>query len=211
MITTKVCGVCRPRDATAAVAAGADAVGVILAPAGRQVSIEEAEAIFAVVPADVARVAVFVDADPEFVREATERLSLDYVQFHGDESPADCEAAPAPVIKAFKVGSGFDAAVVEPYRRVIAFVMLDADVPGKAGGTGEPFDWEAVAPQLQGMPVIVAGGLHAENVAKAIDILRPACVDVSGGVEARPREKDPEKLRAFCDAVRAANDKERTR
>ena len=210
-ITTKVCGVCRAQDARAAVAAGADAVGVILAPSKRQVSLDEAEAIFAAVAPDVARVGVFVDAEPAFVTDAADRLGLDYVQFHGSETPAVCAAARVPVIKAFKVGPSFRADEVDPYRRVIAFALFDALVADEDGGSGVSFDWDAIAPLPRGMPVIVAGGLDASNVAGAIAALHPASVDVSSGVEARLREKDPDKLRAFCDAVRVANDKESAR
>ena len=207
-ITTKVCGVCRPQDARDAVAAGADAIGVILAPSRRQVTLEEAEAIFTEVSPGVARVGVFVDADPAFIEEAATRLGLDYVQFHGSETPELCATASTPVIKAFKVGRTFQAADVDPYRRVVAYALLDTLVEGADGGSGLTFDWGAVGPLPAGVPVIAAGGLDPGNVASAIAALHPAAVDVSSGVEVRLREKDPDKLRAFCEAVRAANHKE---
>ena len=209
--TIKVCGVCRPEDAREAVRAGADAIGVVLAPSRRQVTLDEAEAVMARVPGGVMRVAVFVDADPAFVAEAVRRLRLDRVQFHGSESPEQCEAAAAPVVKVLRVAPGFDPSAAEAYRGSVAALLLDTFVTGQDGGSGRAFDWEAVVPLPQGAPVMVAGGLTAETVAEAIRILHPAGVDVSSGVEARLGEKDPEKLRAFCEAVRAADEEENAR
>jgi phosphoribosylanthranilate isomerase len=205
MTLIKICGVCRAQDAAVAVAAGADAVGVVLAPGRRRLSLDEAEDALAAVPARVARVGVFVDADPAFVAEATRRLRLDYAQFHGSETPDACADAPVPVIKAFKVGPEFDAAQIESYEGVIAFALLDTQVDGEHGGAGVVFDWDRVPPLPEDVPVLVAGGLHPGNVAQAIRTLRPAGVDVSSGVEARLREKDPERVREFCAAVRATD------
>ena len=209
--TIKVCGVCRPEDAHAAVLAGADAIGVILASAPRQVSLDEAGAVFEPLPPSVARVGVFVDSGAAFVEEASARLGLDYAQFHGSETPEVCATAPVPVIKAFRIGSGFHAAVVDSYRSVIAFALFDTHVTGTRGGAGVAFAWDSVLPLPGGVPIVVAGGLHAGNVAEAMRTLRPDGVDVSSGVEARLREKDPDKLRAFCEAVRAADREETAR
>ncbi|MDP2233406.1 MAG: N-(5'-phosphoribosyl)anthranilate isomerase, partial [Actinomycetota bacterium] len=143
----KVCGVASAHDAGAAVAAGADAIGVIFAPSPRQVTIEQARAILADVPPPVARVGVFVDADPAFVAAAVARVGLTAVQFHGDESPETCVAAPAPVIKAFAVGAGargpigaavgteFGIDVAEPYRGSVAALLLDTYDSQSSGGT----------------------------------------------------------------------------
>jgi phosphoribosylanthranilate isomerase len=202
----KVCGLCHAQDAEAAVRAGADAVGVIMAESRREVSMEEAHGVMSVVPPFVSRVAVFVDAPEEFVEDAARTLHLSYVQFHGDESPERCAAAPVPVIKMFRVGPGFDPAVMEPYRGAVAAILLDTLVVGVAGGSGRTFAWSRVPPLPDWAPVIVAGGLNAVNVGAAVRALRPYAVDVSSGVEERLRNKDPERMHAFCLAVRSADE-----
>ncbi len=201
----KVCGLTAADDARAAVSAGADALGVILAPSKREVTIGEARDILSYVPPLVARIGVFVDAPDGFVREAIARLSLTAVQFHGSESPTFCGSMPIPVIKAMRVGDSFDPAAIEPYHGSIAAVLLDTLVPGVDGGSGKAFAWERVAAMPAWAPVIVAGGLTPVNVGSAIRALRPFAVDVSSGVEERLRHKDPMKLNAFVAAVRAAD------
>ena len=204
----KVCGITRARDASAAVAAGADALGVVLAPSPRQVTLEQAEAALADVPPFVARVGVFVDADPAFVEEAVSRLGLGAVQYHGSETPEECAAAPAPVIKAFRVSRGFDTAAIERYRGSVAAVLLDAFVPGVAGGTGRTFDWDAARSVPEWAPLVLAGGLHSGNVREAVSRLRPFAVDVSSGVEVSSGVKDHDAIRSFVAAVRAADEEE---
>jgi len=202
----KICGLTRAEDAATAVAAGADALGVVLAPSKRQVTLDQAAAVFADVPPLVARVGVFVDAQADAVWEAVARLGLTAVQFHGDEAPETCAAAPVPVIKALRVGPGFDAADVGRYRGAVAALLLDTYVPGEQGGTGMTFDWDRVAGLLpRDIPVVLAGGLGPDNVAEAVRTLRPYAVDVSSGVEQAPGVKDHARVAAFCDAVRAAD------
>ncbi len=202
----KICGLTRPEDAAAAVSSGADALGVVLAPSKRRVTLEQAAVVFADVPPLVARVGVFVDARADDVWEAVARLGLTAVQFHGDEAPETCEAAPVPVIKALRMGSGSDAADVDRYRGVVAAFLLDTYVAGEQGGTGMAFDWDRVAGVLpRDTPVLLAGGLGPGNVAQAVRTLRPYAVDVSSGVERSPGIKDSAKVAAFCDAVRATD------
>ena len=204
----KVCGVCHSLDAYAAVSAGADAIGVIMAESPRQLSLEEADEVMSVVPPFVSRVAVFVDAPDEYVAEAAGRLRLSHVQFHGSETPEQCAAAPVPVIKTFRIGEDFDPAELEPYRDTVAAILLDTYVPTVVGGSGRTFAWS----QVRGLPswarIIVAGGLNPVNVGAAVRALRPFAVDVSSGVEERMRNKDPDRLRGFCLAVRAADEEE---
>jgi phosphoribosylanthranilate isomerase len=188
------------------VSSGADAVGVILAPSKRRVTLEQAAVVFAEVPQSVARVGVFADAQADDVWEAVVRLGLAAVQFHGDEPPETCESAPAPVIKALRVGPGFDGADVDRYRGAVAALLLDTYVAGEQGGTGMAFDWSRVAGILpQDIRIVLAGGLGPGNVAQAVRTLRPYAVDVSSGVERSPGIKDSAKIAAFCDAVRAAD------
>lgn len=202
----KICGLTRPEDAAAAVAAGADAVGVVLAPSKRHVSVEQAAAILAEVPPCVARVGVFVDPGLEEVYEVVVRAGLQCVQLHGSESPAFCEAVGVPVAKTLRVGPGFDPTEAEAYRGAVGMLLLDTLVPGQAGGTGIAFDWSAVTGALPAdVPIAVGGGLRPATVGSAIAALRPFAVDVSSGVESAPGIKDHELLRAFVAAVRFAD------
>ena len=202
----KVCGLTRPEDVAAAVAAGADAVGVVLAPSKRRVTLEQAARVLAGVPASVDRVGVFVDAPPGTVRQAVRALSLTSVQLHGRETPAACAVMGVPVTKALRVGPAFDPAEAEPYLGCVSALLLDTYVPGQPGGTGTTFDWRSIAGRLPTfVPVTVAGGLHPGNVGEAVRMLRPAWVDVSSGVEASPGIKDHRSIQRFVAAVRAAD------
>ncbi len=157
-------------------------------------------------PPPVARVGVFVDAEPAFVDKAAGTLGLSYVQFSGSESPETCAATSTPVIKALRVGEGFTADVIEAYADSVAAVLLDTYVAGVAGGTGRTFDWEAVGGLPVRVTVIVAGGLTPDNVGRAVRTLRPFAVDASSGLEAAPRVKDPERIDAFVNEVRKADE-----
>lgn len=202
----KICGLTRSEDAAAAVSSGADALGVLLAPSKRRLTLEQAEAVLADVPPLVARVGVFSDARPEEVAEAVARLGLTAVQFHGAESPEVCAAVSVPVIKTVGVGADTPLADFDRYRGVVAALLLDTVVGGASGGTGVAFDWYDVAGRLPGWaPVIVAGGLGPHNVAEAVRVLRPYAVDVCSGVESAPGIKDHMLIESFCAAVRAAD------
>jgi len=201
----KICGITNAEDASAAVAAGADAVGVIFAPSPRRVSIEQAASALAGVPARVERVGVFVDESPEQVEEAVAACGLTAVQFSGSESPAACDAASVPVIKAVPIGMDFGLERAEPFRGHAAAVLLDTYHAHKAGGTSQTFDWRSLGALPGWAPFYVAGGLTPDNVGECIEVLRPFAVDVSSGVELRPGVKDHAKLSAVCAAVRAAD------
>ncbi|MRS11697.1 MAG: phosphoribosylanthranilate isomerase [Actinobacteria bacterium] len=202
----KICGLTRAGDALAASAAGADALGVVLAPSKRRVTLEQAAEVFAPVPAHVARVGVFVDASVDEMREAVVRLDLTAVQLHGSETPETCEAMGVPVVKALRVGPGFDPAEAQRYCNVVSLFLLDTLVPGEQGGTGVAFDWNSVIGHLpECAPFVVAGGLHAGNVGEVVRLLRPFAVDVSSGVETSPGIKDHQRIEEFIAAVRAAD------
>lgn len=201
----KVCGITTAEDAAAAVAAGADAIGVIFAPSPRQVTVAQAAAALAVVPLPVARIGVFVDATAEQIAEAVSACGLTAVQFSGHESPEDCDAVGVPVLKAIGVGTDFDIQTVGPYRDHAAALLFDTFVADKAGGTSQTFDWQAVGEVSGRVPFFVAGGLNEDNVGECIASLRPYAVDVSSGVETSPGRKDHQKVFAFCAAVRAAD------
>jgi len=201
----KICGITNAEDAAVAVAAGADAIGVIFAPSPRQVTVEQAAAALASVPLPVARVGVFVDAPAEEIAAAVSACGLTAVQLSGHESPRDCDGLGVPVLKAIGVGTDFDVSVVGPYRDHAAALLLDTFVAGKAGGTSQTFDWQAVGEVSGRVPLFIAGGLDADNVGECIAVLYPYAVDVSSGVEVSPGKKDHQKVFAFCAAVRAAD------
>jgi phosphoribosylanthranilate isomerase len=207
----KICGVTSAQDASAAVAAGADAVGVIFAPSKRQVTIEQATEVLAVVPPPLARIGVFVDADAGLVEEAVARCRLSAAQFSGAESPALCREARVPVIKVIPVGEDFGWRAAEPYRGAVAALLLDTFVPGQAGGTSRAFAWGSIDHMPDWAPVFVAGGLSPENVSACIRVLRPFAVDVSSGIEKSPGVKDAERIAAFVAAVRTADQEVATR
>jgi phosphoribosylanthranilate isomerase len=196
----KLCGLTRPEDVDAAVALGADALGFVLWPGSRR-AIDEARlvALTARVPAFVTRVGLFVDQDPALVARCA--ASLDLLQFHGDESPAACEASGTPWIKALRMRDGLDLHAAAAAYRGARALLLDAYRPGIPGGTGATFDWSRIPASLS-KPVILAGGLTSGNVAEGIGTVRPFAVDVSGGIEAAPGIKDPGRMAAFLEAVR---------
>nr|WP_172665326.1 phosphoribosylanthranilate isomerase [Pseudomonas oleovorans] len=204
VVRSKICGITRIEDALAAVEAGADAIGLVFyGKSPRAVSIEQAAAIVQALPPFVTSVGLFVDMPRDELQQLLQRLPLDLLQFHGDESPADCEGHGRPYIKALRVRPGEDvSAAMAPYAGARG-ILLDTFVEGVPGGTGASFDWSLV-PENAAKPIILAGGLDAGNVATAIRQVRPYAVDVSGGVEAGKGIKDAGKIRAFVRAVRDA-------
>jgi phosphoribosylanthranilate isomerase len=203
VVRSKICGITRIEDALSAVEAGADAIGLVFyAKSPRAVTVQQARAIIAAMPPFVTTVGLFVDASRGELDEILDAVPLDLLQFHGDESPADCEGYQRPYIKALRVKPGDDIAAQVALYTNASGVLLDTYVPGIPGGTGEAFDWSLVPVGLS-KPVILAGGLTAENIAQAIARVRPYAVDVSGGVETAKGIKDAEMIRAFMQAVKA--------
>ena len=201
VVRSKICGITRIEDALIAAEAGADAIGLVFyAKSPRAVSIQQARDIVAALPAFVTTVGLFVNASREELSGVLAGVALDLLQFHGDESPAECESYQRPYIKALRVKPGDDIAqLAAPYAKARG-ILLDTYVPGVPGGTGAAFDWSLVPSGLP-QPVILAGGLSAANVQAAIEQVRPYAVDVSGGVEAGKGIKDAAKIRAFMQAV----------
>lgn len=200
-VRSKICGITRIEDALAAVDAGADAIGfVFYAKSPRAVSVEQARAIIAALPPFVTTVGLFVNISRCELTEILEIVPLDLLQFHGDETPEDCDGYHRPYIKALRVQAGDDiAASCRAYSRASG-ILLDTYVAGVPGGTGEAFDWSLI-PQTLSKPIILAGGLTPDNVAQAIAQVRPYAVDVSGGVEMSKGIKDHDRIRAFMHAV----------
>jgi phosphoribosylanthranilate isomerase len=213
MFQIKICGVTNRVDALAAVAAGADAVGLnFYPPSPRCVERDTALDIARVLPGNVAKVGVFVNATVRVVAELADQLQLDFVQLCGDEPPDYWRLlAPRRVITVLRGGGAmfdrvsewFAASVRLPFAP--AALLVDAWEPGAFGGTGKTVDWGAVrelATSVRGCPLILAGGLGPDNVRRAIERARPAAVDVASGVERQPGRKDPELMRAFVRAAR---------
>jgi phosphoribosylanthranilate isomerase len=204
-VRVKICGLTRVEDALAAAHAGADAIGLVFyEKSPRHVSLEAARAILARLPPFVTSVGLFVDAAPEAVRAVLAALPLDLLQFHGEEPPEYCRAFGRPYIKAVRVRPGVD--LVEWAARFADSrgLLLDAYVEGTPGGTGRVFDWSLIPRDLP-LPIVLSGGLAADNVEEAIRRVRPWAVDVSSGVEAAKGIKDAARIAAFMRGVRNAD------
>lgn len=201
----KVCGLTREEDVELAVEAGADLAGFVFAPGRRRVDPERAAALRRRLDGTAVRaVGVFVDETPERIGEIVDAVRLDLVQLHGDEPPRIADRIGPPIIRAVRIGKNNP-----PFARnewTPRYFLLDTYDPGAAGGTGRVFDWTAASETGPPRPFLLAGGLTPENVAEAIQVLRPDGVDVSSGVEDRPGIKCEERVKRFVAAARAAFD-----
>jgi len=215
MTRIKICGITREEDLLAAVDAGADAIGLVCFEGSkRYVTPARAAQLRALVPPFVSVVALFVNAHPDSVRAVIDQVHPDLLQFHGDELPDDCQQYRHPYLRALRVGApGLDTAdglaqTCMQYQRADGWCagwLFDTYTPAY-GGSGQTFDHTLLASvpavSTTTRPVILAGGLTAENVAAAVRTVRPWAVDVSSGVETAPGIKSAEKIRAFVAAVR---------
>lgn len=197
----KICGITRVDDALAAGYAGADAIGLVFyPPSSRHVSADDAQVVTRAVDCFVTTVGLFVNPDADEVRRVLENVALDRLQFHGEESEAFCQQFGKPYIKALRAKTGVNFTELAASYPSAAGILVDSYKQGVAGGTGEVFDWQAIPRELRNH-IILAGGLNPDNVAAAVRNIRPAAVDVSGGVESSPGIKSAEKIRAFIEAV----------
>ena len=204
MPRVKICGITRHEDAELAASLGAWAIGFILWPRSKRAADPAVAAgIARALRRQVALVGVFVNPTLDEVVQAAEAIGVTHVQLHGDEGPAFCTAVAertgARVIKALRIGSGADIRAAERYHTELH--LLDAAAGAAYGGTGRTWDWELVAQRRSKVPVVLSGGLTAENVAEAVAVVRPWAVDVASGVESAPGVKDPAKVRAFIAAA----------
>jgi phosphoribosylanthranilate isomerase len=202
----KLCGITSLDDARLAVEAGAWAIGCILwRPSPRACDPAEAARIAAALRRRAEVCGVFVNSPLDEVAGMVDGLGLTMVQLHGDEGPAFCAEVArrtgATVMKAARVRSGADIRALEAFHTDLH--LLDAHRPGLRGGTGETFDWELVRTRRSTVPVVLSGGLTPGNVGEAIEAVRPFAVDAASGTESRPGVKDPDKVIAFAEAVRA--------
>lgn len=184
-------------DAHLACQLGADAIGLVFyPPSSRHVSIETAQTIVTALPPFIQTVALFVNAERDYVEQVLNCMAIDLLQFHGNETEAFCASFSRPYIKALAMKEGIDVMQQIALYPSAKGILLDAYHPEKPGGTGERFDWQRF-PKNTDKPVILAGGLTADNVQQAIIQCQPYAVDVSGGVEQAPGIKSAEKIKQF--------------
>ena len=203
-VRVKICGITRLQDALEAIEQGADALGfVFYRPSPRFIEPAVAQKIIAQLPAFVTIVGLFMDADRPFIQDALSSANLDLLQFHGRETPEFCRSFDHPYIKAVPMREAIDIAAYCASFTDSLGVLLDSTKFGVAGGSGERFDWSSI-PELS-QPVIMAGGIHADNVQQAIRLSGCYAVDVSSGVEVAPGKKDAYKMKKLFNAVHAVH------
>ena len=208
MTRVKICGITNPADARRAADLGAWAIGMIFWPESpRMCAVEDAEAIGAELHRRLELVGVFVNAPLDEVALIADRCGLTMVQLHGDEGPAYCREAArrtgCKVMKAMRVRDAAQIRALQPFHT--DFHLLDAHSDRAPGGTGESFDWELARLHPGDPPLVLSGGLGADNVGEAIAAVRPFAVDTASGTEAAPGRKDPARHTAFFRAVEAAD------
>jgi len=205
MIQVKLCGMTRPEDARVAEAAGADAIGLIFAPSPRQVTAQQAKQISRELGPFIARVGVFVDAPLDKIAAVLDHVHLDVLQLHGSETPEEVEALRSlgrRLIKSVRVKDAASLSRLDEYP--VDTFLLDSYIPGMPGGTGHTFDWSLATEIARRHRIILAGGLTPDNVANAIQAVRPFGLDAASGVETSPGVKDPGKMQQFIARARSS-------
>ena len=200
MIPVKICGITSCEDAEIAVNYGASAIGMIFYEGSpRYIYPDKAEEWIAAIPPKIKKVGVFVNEKWKNIKTIVEKLNLDYIQLHGNESPEYCDKMIRPVIKAFRVGTDFDPAVLGNFQ-VHAF-LFDTFQKGKPGGTGRRFNWGLISGLKRDTPIILSGGLNPDNINEGIEIVQPSAVDVNSGVESEPGIKDKVKVEKLFNTI----------
>ena len=201
----KICGITTVDMAQEAVKQGADAIGLVFyPPSPRCVSLEQAVEIVASLPAFVTAVGLFVNEQADEIRNIISETRINLLQFHGNECPDYCASFDFPYIKALRMSDDIDLFQKRlDYSRAKS-LLLDTYRAGIPGGTGEAFDWDRIPGELAG-EIILAGGLEADNITRAIQMVKPYAVDVSGGVESSKGVKSPDKIRQFMQGVKIAD------
>lgn len=210
-IRVKICGLSTAEDVRAAAEAGARYVGFVFFPKSpRNVTIEQSRDLAVEVPLGVAKVALTVNADNDLLDAITGAVPLDMIQLHGSESPERVTEVKKryglPVMKVVGLSSADDLARIAEYETVADQILVDAKAPKDAdlpGGNGLSFDWRLLEGREWAVPWMLAGGLHAGNVAEAIARTGTRQVDLSSGVESAPGVKDPQKIKEFMQAALA--------
>ncbi|MFY9511772.1 MAG: phosphoribosylanthranilate isomerase [Rubrivivax sp.] len=202
----KICGLTREADVDDAIDAGADALGFVLYDKSpRHVALARAAELASRLPPFVTPVLLFVNASPAQLRHAVEALPQALLQFHGDETPAQCAAAGHPWMRAARMAPGVDLLDFAQRYRGAQALLLDTHVEAY-GGSGKVFDWSLIPPSVP-LPVVLSGGLSPANVTDGVLRVRPWAVDVSSGVEQGKGVKNAALMRRFCKAVRDADDR----
>ena len=197
----KICGITNLDDANMAADLGADALGFIFVPSSpRYIPPEKAAAITAHLPESLVRVGVFVNAGRREILETVEKAGVNCLQLHGDESPDDVKDFTLPVWKAFRISDRFDPQALDAYSAEA--YLLDTFSPDSYGGTGRTFDWNIARRLNTDRKIILSGGLNPENIARAVEHIRPYGVDVNSGVEQQPGKKNAELLRRLFVNIR---------
>lgn len=197
----KICGITRAGDALICAKHGVDAIGLVFyAASPRNVTIAQAASIIAVLPPFVTVVGLFVDASTSFIQKVLNNITLHVLQFHGDETPAQCTQYNLPYIKAVRVKPDTNLLQYSHDYATAQALLLDTYVEGKHGGTGLAFDWNLIPKNLP-ISIVLAGGLKPANVLEAITLTQPYAIDVSGGVESVKGVKDAQKIAALINAV----------
>ena len=200
MIPVKICGITSCEDAEIAVNYGASAIGMIFYEGSpRYIYPDKAEVLISAIPEKVKKVGVFVNEKLKNIKTIVEELDLDFIQLHGDESPEYCDKMIKPVIKAFRVGTDFDSAVLGNFQ-VHAF-LFDTYQKGKPGGTGKSLNWDLISDLQTDTPIILSGGLNSENINEGIKTVKPSAIDVNSGVESEPGIKDKVKVEKLFDTI----------
>ncbi len=206
MAKIKICGITNLDDALLAADLGADFLGFVFSEKSpRQIKTKNAIAIIKLLPSSVSTVGLFVDQEELAVKMIFDKCRLDYFQLHGSESPDYCNRlkTKGKIIKAFRIKEEQSIEDLADYD--VEMYLLDAYNEDKFGGTGEVFNWDlALKAKKYGRPIIIAGGLNPENVARALRRVRPYAVDVSSGVEKSPGKKDAQLMKKFIQQVRSA-------
>lgn len=198
----KICGITRVEDGLQAAQLGVDALGLVFyVKSPRCVSTEQAQKICAALPGFITTVALFLNPDKSLVKQVLSEVNIDLLQFHGTESPEFCESFGKPYIKALGIKGVDDIETLFNQYSSARSILLDSHGSGDAGGTGEVFDWDAIPEKLR-RKIILAGGLKPDNVAPAIQQVRPYAVDLSSGVESAPGIKDFELMMRLMQQVK---------
>ena len=202
----KICGITRPEDGVAAARLGADAIGLVFFnKSPRAVDLEQGRAIIAALPPLVSVVALFVNPEPEWVEQVLAELSIDLLQFHGEESPHFCASFGRRYIKAIRMEVGVDLAAARQHYHSASALLLDAFSKQAHGGTGDSFEWDRIPLDMRSK-IILAGGLDSRNLADAISQVSPWAVDLSSGAEGETKGiKDHQRMAEIMAIVGSLN------
>ncbi len=206
MTEIKICGITDLEDALFAVACGVEALGFIFYNRSpRHITPSDARRIITALPPEVAMVGVFVNQKPDEVQQIFDDCGLDYIQLHGDETPAYCRRfPPSLLIKAVSLTGEDELPALASYQ--VRAMLVDSRDAGRYGGTGRRANWALARRVKENRPLILSGGLKAENIAAALAEVSPAAVDINSGVEIAPGRKDRDKVRRVVDIIRSKDE-----